>query len=330
MFGYLRPLQGELKVYELERFRACYCGLCRAIGSRYGRVARFVLSYELVFLSMLLWDRSEPLEVKSGRCMASPLRKKKFCKSNAAMNACAGYNVILSWWKLRDAIADEPFIKSLPYRAFALLLHRAYKKASRDYTGFSDAAGHYLAELARYETGAGATLDGAADKFANILSAAAEGAGPESVRRPLTEILYHIGRWIYIVDACDDYGDDVSAKRYNPVAVKFPPEQSGGDGEGGGKRRSRRSSLSGNAGNGGDSVGSGRFGRAARSRKCSLPEAGRERIGTTLAHSNNLVCSAFELLPENVWSQTVRNTIYLGMPDVCARVMSGDWPPAVR
>ena len=283
MFGYLRPMQGELKVYELERFKACYCGLCRGLGKQYGVAARFVLSYELVFLSMLLWDKDETIEIKSGRCMAGPFRKKKYCAANTAISACAGYNVILSWWKLRDTISDEPFFKSLPHRALCLLLRGAYKKASREYADFDGAAGKYLSMLSGYEKGEKTTLDGAADKFALILRSVADSVAPESTKRAMSEMLYHIGRWIYIIDACDDYEGDVSANQYNPIASRFPPEQ----------------------------------GR--------LPDSGKDRIATTLSHSNNLICSAFELLPENIWTQTVRNIIYLGMPDVCSRVMEGKY-----
>ena len=284
MFGYLRPAQGELKVRELERFKACYCGLCRTLGKKYGQTARFVLSYELVFLSMLLWGEDDPVAIRSGRCMASPCRKKRYCAPNKAMGDCAGYNVVLSWWKLRDTIEDAGVFRALPYRMLALLLRRAYRKASRDHPYFDTAVRKHLGQLAGVEAGAEATLDSSADKFALILRSVAETAAQEPEQRPLGELLYHLGRWIYILDACDDYADDVSAKRYNPVALRFPPENG------------------------------------------ALPADGKDRVATTLAHSNNLVCSAFELLPENAWSQVVRNTIYLGMPDVCMHVMNGTWP----
>lgn len=285
MFGYLRPALGELKVREMERFKACYCGLCRALGKEYGQASRFVLGYELVFLSMLLWDGNEALAVKSGRCPASPFRRRRYCAHNPAFSVCAGYNVILAWWKLRDSISDEPFVKSIPYRAASLFLRRAYRKASRDHAGFDATVRKSLSELAEYEKGAEATLDGAADKFAAILRSVADGVRLDDERRPLAEMLYHTGRWIYITDACDDYDGDIASKRYNPVAKRFPAEHG------------------------------------------SLPDAGRERLETTLAHSNNLVCSAFELLPENIWAQVIRNTVYIGMPDVCRRVMDGSWPP---
>ena len=280
MFGYIRPMQGELKVRELERFKACYCGLCHALGKKYGMSARFILNYELVFLSMLLWEPSETPVIKRKRCIASPFRKKRYCVRSPALDKCAGYNVILTWWKLRDTVVDEHFIKTLPHRFASLFLSAAYRKAARDYPEFDCTVREEVAKLAEYETLDMYSLDGAADKFAQILTAAAPETAPENVRRPMLEFLYHLGRWIYIVDACDDYKEDVKNGRYNPVAARYPHVN----------------------------------GR--------IPDDGLERLETTLTHSNNLLCLAFEILPENTWTEIVRNMIYISMPDVCGRVIT--------
>ncbi|MCL2228110.1 MAG: DUF5685 family protein [Oscillospiraceae bacterium] len=288
MFGYIRPLQGELKVNEYERFKACYCGLCHALGRKYGFASRLILNYELVFLSMLLWGEDEPVEIKRRRCIASPFCKKRYCVGSRALDACAGYSVILTWWKLRDTVADEPFVKSLPHRFFSLLLLHAYKKAAREHPEFDCRTREGVVSLEAHESRQAASIDAAADKFANILRAAAPESAVESLHRPMSELLYHLGRWIYIMDACDDYTSDAQAGRYNPVLALYLPEEG------------------------------------------KLPEGGAARMKTTLDHSNNLVSSAFELMPENPWSQTVRNVIYLGMPDARARVFSGRWPPHRR
>lgn len=281
MFGYIRPLRGELKVCEFERFKACYCGLCHALGAKYGFIARFVLNFELVFLAMLLWDGEA--EIAHKRCIASPCRKKACCKRNAALDICAGYCVILSWYRLRDAIADEPPIKALPYRLAALFLRGAYRKAARELPDFDRAARAKLRALAEIEATGVTSIDSSADKFALILADAVPDTLNDAKMRPLNELLYHTGRWIYILDAYDDYKQDVLAGRYNPIAAKYPPE--GG----------------------------------------AIPDEAVERLKTTLTHSNKLLCSAFELLPESAWTGTVENIIYLGMPDVFTRVINGTW-----
>ena len=285
MFGYLRPLQGELKVRELEHFKACYCGLCHAIGRKYGVAARFTISYELVFLAMLLWPPEVPVRIERRRCIASPCRSRHCCAGNDALEISAGYNVILTWWKLRDAVEDESFFRALPYKAISCVIRSAYKKAARDYQGFDSAVKYEVKSLFEHEAKGLQSLDEAADKFASMLKAAAPEGMPPAIRRPLVELLFHLGRWIYIIDAYDDCMDDVKVGRFNPVSARFKWET--------GKLNS-------------DDV---------------------KRLETTLEHSNNLLCSAFELLPSTVWTDTVRNIIYLGMPDTCRRVLNGEWPP---
>jgi len=34
-------------------------------------------------------------------------------------------------------------------------------------------------------------------------------------------LLYHLGRWIYLIDAADDLKKDAESGDYNPVAVRF-------------------------------------------------------------------------------------------------------------
>ena len=42
--------------------------------------------------------------------------------------------------------------------------------------------------------------------------------------RAMEQLLYHLGRWIYLLDAQDDLEEDRAAGRYNPVAARFGPE----------------------------------------------------------------------------------------------------------
>ena len=40
-------------------------------------------------------------------------------------------------------------------------------------------------------------------------------------RRVLEQILYHLGRWVYLVDAADDLKKDAASGNYNPVALRY-------------------------------------------------------------------------------------------------------------
>ena len=68
------------------------------------------------------------------------------------------------------------------------------------------------------------SLDRTADTFARILAAAALPAESSARTRALEQLLYHVGRWIYLVDAWDDLEEDGRTGSYNPIAARFPEQ----------------------------------------------------------------------------------------------------------
>jgi hypothetical protein len=223
MFGYIRPLKDELKVREFEQFKACYCGLCQTLKKEYGRLASFLLTYDFTFLAMLSWDGETAPETDCIRCAASPVRKKSVCKVSPVLSRCAGYSVILSRWKLKDTVEDESFFRSLKDRLLLLVYRRAYKKAARLYPEFEEAVRTNLTALRLSESETAPSLDACADKFARITAALAADVSVPEKKRPLEQVLYHTGRFIYILDAYDDLEADVEAGRFNPLIARFSP-----------------------------------------------------------------------------------------------------------
>ena len=221
MFGYIRPVQGELKVNAFEHFKACYCAMCHSLKKHYGVRARFILNYDFVFLAMLFWPEQVNPDYRFRRCVASPLRKKCYCADLPELEQCSGYSVILAWWKLRDAVQDEGFFKALAARSGAVMLRWAYKRAAARYPQFDKGVAVHLENLRHMELERNGSLDEMADQFARLLAMCAEGHAGAN-RRILEQILYHVGRWIYILDACDDRVEDQVAGRYNPVSARFP------------------------------------------------------------------------------------------------------------
>ena len=227
MFGYVIPVQQELKVKELDQFRAAYCGLCHSLRDHYGIPARFILNYDFTFLAILLSVGDEQVAYSKRRCMAHPLKKRNCCVGGAAFRQAAGYSVILTRWRLRDGVQDSKFIKGIPYRGAGLLLRRAYKKAARDFPGFDAHCRVQLEQLRGMEQANSGELDRVADAFAGILSYGASGVAQEDSARVLMQLLYHTGRWIYLIDAYDDFAQDRQSGNYNPLAARFQTGEGG-------------------------------------------------------------------------------------------------------
>lgn len=219
MYGYVRPDKGELRVREYELFRAVYCGLCQALRERYGFLSRFAVNYDMTFMALVLL--SENARAKQLRCPVHPLRKRPVVHDSQALDAAADYSVILAWCKLRDNVRDEKAMKALLADAGAAAMKRAYDKAAAARPAFDANTKKCLEELSALESENSPSLDRAADCFARILAFAAEEFEGGEQRRIRSELFYHIGRLVYILDAVDDLPEDVKKDNYNPLRSRL-------------------------------------------------------------------------------------------------------------
>lgn len=220
MFGYIRPAKERLNAHDEELFQAVYCGLCHELGRKYGFSARFVLNFDFTFLAILLSEAGTPA-CTSCRCIAHPCKARCVMAHTASLEVAADHSIVLAWWQLRDHIKDHGLLKSLPYRLAALFLRSAYRKASRCVPEFDASVQRHLSDLAAREREHCASLDQAAEPFAALMADIAAVAPDELHRRVMAEIFYHLGRWIYLVDAADDLKKDFEAGCYNPLRYRY-------------------------------------------------------------------------------------------------------------
>ena len=220
MFGYVRPPAQDLPEGELNRFRTMYCGLCHTLSRRYGQAARMILNYDFTYLAILLSNGTADAE-NAGRCWVSPVKKRPYLEPTAAMELAADESVILAYWQLRDGAEDHTWAAGLKYRGGAQLLEGAYRKAAAFRPEFDAAVRRQLRLLHALETADDPSMDRAADTFAVLLSGASAEIEDPTRQRILEQILYHLGRWVYLIDAADDLKRDGESGNYNPVALRY-------------------------------------------------------------------------------------------------------------
>lgn len=222
MFGYVTPCRHELKVWEDTAYQSAYCGLCWAMGKRHGFPARMLLNYDFVFLTLLLTPGGERPETVARRCPARLYCGKRAClKPSDGLDTAADESTVLAYWKLQDTAADAPFWKRLGVRLALRLLTPAYRKAAAAVPEFNALTVTGLQALRVLEETDCASLDRPADAFACILKAAAPSTGDETRDRAMEQLLYHVGRWIYLLDAWDDLAEDKARDNYNPILARY-------------------------------------------------------------------------------------------------------------
>lgn len=223
MFGYVLPRKDRLSPEAAARYRAGYCGLCHGLKQRYGFRARFLVNYDMTFLYFLLQEEGQ--EPCLCHCPARPFCRKPCLTGDPVMDYAADLSVLLMYWKLRDALQDGGFFRRLGARLSLRLYHSCYARA-RERRGEADALfGQQLERLRRLEEENCPSMDRAADAFAVLLRCCAAFAPEERVRRTLELLLYHVGRFLYLVDALEDLPRDVRRGTYNPLRYRFCPEE---------------------------------------------------------------------------------------------------------
>ena len=221
MFGYVKPYNPELRVRELEEYKAVYCGLCKQLGRSFGVFARFTLSYDFAFLAMLKTALDSEIcpETERCACIAHPFCKRIRVRENAAMQMAARAAMISVYYKLLDDRADEGFFRRI---GAALLLPFA-KRARRKALAFADgvaadeAAAKMSAAQAQLEAEKCQIPDAAAEPTANFLAAVLKNCAATAEQAAVLERFgYLLGRYVYLCDALDDLEDDRRRGRYNP------------------------------------------------------------------------------------------------------------------
>ena len=148
MFGYVTICEPELKVKELRKYKAYYCGLCRTLQEEYGAAGQMTLTYDMTFLIVLLTSLYEcGGRTESHPCKVHPLKKRPMLRNEFTQYA-ADMNLMLAYFHLRDDWADERSAQALLGMA---ALKRNAARAARKYPRQSRIIARELRKRSRLE-----------------------------------------------------------------------------------------------------------------------------------------------------------------------------------
>lgn len=220
MFGYVRPLECELRVREQAAYRAVYCGLCKTIGARYGTIGRLTLQYDCAFLAAFLLEVSGGAQFYRGGCVPRLYRRRRpIAKSCIALDYAADVNILLSYYAVCDNVRDEGRLGSAAAR---LALRRAYQSAAKRQPELNRALDEALKRLNSIERAEVVGTDAASDASGHLLEAlAAHAPNLKSENRTAAKwLFYNIGKWICLLDAWEDRERDAKSHSYNPFLTE--------------------------------------------------------------------------------------------------------------
>ncbi|HHU49406.1 MAG: DUF5685 family protein [Caldicoprobacterales bacterium] len=222
MFGYIQPDKPELKIREYEIYKAYYCGVCKAIKRKHGNFPRLTLTYDTAFLALFLSSLAEEApRIQDTRCILHPMKRRKTVIDSEILDYAADMNILLFWLNLKDKWQDD---RSKAARIGMLAFHSAYRRLKKQYPEKSRIIHNRLEELSKLEKSKCSSIDQAAEPFAKLMEEIAC-YPPVCTDRKKETILrwmgYHIGKWLYTIDALDDLEKDIQNRLYNPFIYQY-------------------------------------------------------------------------------------------------------------
>lgn len=219
MFGFIVVDPLQLSREEREKYRAVYCGLCRALGREYGFHTRLTLTYDLAFLVLLLSDVFGTEYARSeGRCPVKPTKQVFLCSEYTSY--AADINILLAYYKLLDDVRDD---RSAPASAKAVLLRKSAQAVRKKHPEVCEFIADKLRTLSEAEKNDVRQPDIPADLFGQIMGKIFSYPA-HLYEDELYEFGYALGKAVYIMDAVVDLKKDIKHKRFNPL-VSFTTEK---------------------------------------------------------------------------------------------------------
>ena len=231
MFGIIRPCRHRLGDELAATWTAQLCGLCLALRDDHGQAARIATNYDGLVISLLVEAQSaaRPLRRTAGRC---PLRGMRH--ADVAMGDCvrlaAVVSLALAAARVRDHVDDRDGMVGV------FGVKSAARRVAKRWVRQGTNAGHSLGFDASVLVAAidrQAECEATAGPGTSVLAvteptesavAAAFGhtallAGRAGNEEPLREIGRLFGRVAHLLDAVEDYREDVARSKWNPLAA---------------------------------------------------------------------------------------------------------------
>lgn len=213
MFGYVVVNTEKLTIEENKQYRAFYCGLCKMLGIRHGKISRFTLTYDMTFLVLFLSALYKTDNIiQTERCIIHPFKPHEYCQNEISKYA-ADMNVILAYYNFLDDWADDKNVLSL---SASKLFQRQCKGIEAQYPNQCTTISKCLSELYKIEKSGELNPDVPANCFGKLMGEIFV-LREDEYAKELRAFGTSLGKFIYIMDGCMDLKSDIINERYNPM-----------------------------------------------------------------------------------------------------------------
>ncbi len=217
MFGYVRTDLPYLYMKDDVLYKAMYCGVCKGISEVCGQTARMGLSYDVTFLSVILHNIAGiDVKIEKSRCLTHHIRKKPMAEVDELTRKLGAVNTELVYFKYTDDIKDGDKGKGK-----RLWFQKGHRRVKARYPKITQIIESRLAEQEQLEKQKVASIDRAADSTAKMVADLSDYLLEDKKTAQTYALFYALGKWIYLIDALDDFDKDKKKGAYNPFVLSY-------------------------------------------------------------------------------------------------------------
>ena len=224
MRGYLTPNRLDLTVRQNRQYFYGQCGLCQQLKEDHGSLARFLVNRDALLLQLLVEALQEQVPVtRQIRCAVNPFLHLAKASPIAAKFASA-VTILMFSGKLHDTVLDGNFVYSIGSKLSLLINKTKINRAKQQMAelGLDPRQIFKLLEKQQHveklhnvniEKAASQTASGLGLLFGHIAVLVKQ----PNISESLQQLGYHVGKFIYVLDARDDLKSDLESSQFNPL-----------------------------------------------------------------------------------------------------------------
>lgn len=220
MFGYIKIYKNELKYKHLITYKQFYCILCSSLGKNYGHMYRLFDSYDVTFFLILFDCLSRDKQIFKVDCPLSKRKNVEVLVSAKAVDYCSFINIFWLMQKIKDDKIDNNFNKHFLLNNII----KNNKKIKNAIEANELNVNRWIEILNEYyymENDLSVNFDDLCNcigrAYGEVFRNYADFIENTVYSDELYQIGFNIGKYIYIIDAFDDYFSDKKNNNFNPI-----------------------------------------------------------------------------------------------------------------
>ena len=156
------------------------------------------------------------LKIEKQHCVLHLIKKRPIALNDGLFSRIASLNVLLAYHKLNDDVIDNG-----KGRLKRLFFSRAYSRAKKNEPILNTIIEEKYRELLSLEKSSCDSIDRVSDPFGTMMQSICQDLLKDKYTEEIRRLSYSLGKWIYLIDALDDFDKDKKNGDYNVFVLSY-------------------------------------------------------------------------------------------------------------